>query len=94
MSPRRGLDTKVDWLTDRQLQSDLDFFFKGWSRYVVKVSGECNRLRVVSSVEHSYSTASSISSYSLLCDGTYEYVCVFVCVMCVTDQVISNNARR
>jgi hypothetical protein len=25
MSPRKGLDTKTDWLTDRHLQSDFDF---------------------------------------------------------------------
>jgi hypothetical protein len=24
MSPRKGLDTKTKWLTDRQFQSDLD----------------------------------------------------------------------
>jgi hypothetical protein len=29
MSPRRGFDTKTGWLTDRQLQSDLDLGFKG-----------------------------------------------------------------
>jgi hypothetical protein len=29
MGNRRGLDTKKDWLSDNQLESDLDFGFKG-----------------------------------------------------------------
>jgi hypothetical protein len=27
ISPRKRVDTKTDWLTDREMQSDLDFDF-------------------------------------------------------------------